>query len=125
MQNKLHNLRGLQKESRLRSFTQATTTGNCNYQLLLTYKNNINNTNRLVTYCRWAFPINEKSQYGLKYTIGKDDVAKLQADDTFMNNFCKGVKLVMWAWGYDVEKRIIVENPLAGTALYSIFHFAF
>eukprot|EP00026_Physarum_polycephalum_P017754 Phypoly_transcript_19086.p1 GENE.Phypoly_transcript_19086~~Phypoly_transcript_19086.p1 ORF type:complete len:166 (+),score=26.46 Phypoly_transcript_19086:197-694(+) len=62
----------------------------------------------------WAFPINESSSYGLKYTIEKEDVAKLQADDVFMMNFRKGVKLVAWAWGYDVEKRVPVENPLQG-----------
>lgn len=41
----------------------------------------------LITFKRWTFPINEKSQYGTKYTVGKGDADILKNDEIFMNTF--------------------------------------
>ena len=53
----------------------------------------------------WMFPVERPSSgYGIQYVVGKGEVEAFKADATFMNNYRRGVVLVVQAWGWDLEK---------------------
>jgi hypothetical protein len=53
----------------------------------------------------WMFPVERpSSQYGETYAVGKGEVEELKADPIFMENYRRGVVLVVQAWGWDLEK---------------------
>ena len=53
----------------------------------------------------WTFPINDKSSFGLTYTVFKEETDLLQTDSEFMNNFRDGLRLVALSWGWKLETR--------------------
>ena len=53
----------------------------------------------------WTFPINDKSSFGLTYTVFKEETDLLQTDSDFMTNFREGLRLVALSWAWKLETR--------------------
>lgn len=65
----------------------------------------------------WMFPVERPSSaYGEAYAVNKADVEALKADPIFMNNYRRGVALVVQAWGWDLEKGEAIKSPAKGQA---------
>jgi len=59
----------------------------------------------------FQFPITSKSSFGFKYSVFPGDVEELKEDQEFMCNYRRGIELILWAWGWDVKNKRLVENP--------------
>lgn len=60
----------------------------------------------------WMFPVEHSSRrYGESYAVGKGEVEALKADPKFMNDYRRGVILVVHAWGWDLEKGEAIASP--------------
>jgi hypothetical protein len=57
------------------------------------------------------FPYDKSSAYGKAYTVYEAEVLELKKDDDFINNYLRGVELLLLSWGWDLERRCFVENP--------------
>jgi len=62
----------------------------------------------------WMFPLDERSSYELDYTVFADDIEDLKHDEEFMKNYKEGIKLLLLAWGWDIEKKELVMSPQNG-----------
>jgi hypothetical protein len=51
----------------------------------------------------WMFPVRTESSYGSRYTLSEAEIAELKADPHFMKDYRRAVKLVIQAWGWDLE----------------------
>lgn len=59
----------------------------------------------------WMFPIDRRSQgQGGKYTVHKPQVEALQRRPVFMKQYRRGVELLLWSWGWDLEQRKPIEG---------------
>ena len=53
----------------------------------------------------WMFPVNRPSAgYGETYSVGKGEIQALKTDAAFMDNYRRGVVLVVNAWGWDLDQ---------------------
>lgn len=59
----------------------------------------------------WAFPIDQRSSFGLKYTVYAGDIAELLTDAGFVTRHIRGVELVAASWGWDVQATARLLNP--------------
>jgi hypothetical protein len=59
----------------------------------------------------WMFPINLSSGHGLAFTCYAEEIAALRADEAYMANWREGVRLLTFAWGWDVASA--AELPRA------------
>jgi hypothetical protein len=60
----------------------------------------------------WMFPVNRASAgHGATYNVSKQDIELLQDDPDFMQDYKRGVILVVKAWGWDLENDEAVQNP--------------
>lgn len=53
----------------------------------------------------WTFPINDKSSFGLAYTVFKYETDTLQTDPEFMSNFREGLRLIALSWAWNLTTR--------------------
>jgi hypothetical protein len=51
----------------------------------------------------WMFPIDEKSSWGFKYSVYRDELDALKSDSEFMTRWRQGVAFVAEAWGWDLQ----------------------
>lgn len=63
----------------------------------------------------WTFPINDKSSFGLAYTIFKEEIDLLQTDSDFMNNFREGLHLIALSWAWNIETNIEIPESQRDT----------
>ena len=59
----------------------------------------------------WAFPIDQPSSFGFKYTVTAEALAELQNDAEFIGSLQKAAKLLFLSWGWDIHKRDFVDDP--------------
>jgi hypothetical protein len=59
----------------------------------------------------WMFPINLSSGHGLAYTCYAEEIAALRSDAVYMANWREGVRLLTFAWGWDIASA--TELPRA------------
>ena len=59
----------------------------------------------------WMFPVDSPSSHGLKWSVYAGDIAELKQDPAFMQNYRRGVKLLMEAWGWDLDKQDFLTDP--------------
>ena len=59
----------------------------------------------------WMFPIDQPSSYGYAYTVGPADIAELRGTAGFIADYLDGVRILLLAWGWDLERRSPVEQP--------------
>ena len=52
----------------------------------------------------WAFPINEESSHGLRFTVYEEEISQLKEDPLFMENYRKGLALIAASWGWDIYR---------------------
>ncbi|MEI6309661.1 MAG: hypothetical protein WCP58_08480 [bacterium] len=62
----------------------------------------------------WAFPIDQKSGYGLMYTVYEGEIAELKRDSSFLEDYCRGVSLVAASWGWDLDNQSHLADPQPG-----------
>lgn len=62
----------------------------------------------------WAFPIEEGSMYGFKYSIDPVEAELLKNDEGYMKQYLNGVRLLALAWGWDILNANYVEYPKQG-----------
>lgn len=60
----------------------------------------------------WAFPINQPSAYGFKWTVYEGEIAALKTDDLFMAKFRRGLILLAASWGWDLPASVFLPDPL-------------
>jgi len=48
------------------------------------------------------------------YTVFQDDIVDLKNDEKFMKRYREGIKLLILAWGWDIEKKEFVQSPQNG-----------
>jgi hypothetical protein len=59
----------------------------------------------------WMFPISRSSMgQGDTYTVLKPEIETLKQDPEFMQNYRRGVELVVKSWGWDLDKGLPLEN---------------
>lgn len=57
----------------------------------------------------WMFPVNRASAgHGSDYAVSPKEIEALKADKEFMENYRRGVVLVVKSWGWDLEKQAAV-----------------
>jgi len=61
----------------------------------------------------WMFPIDERSSRGLEFTVFQDDIVALKQNPEFMKSYRKGMYLLLFSWGWDMNTNSKVKN--AGT----------
>ncbi|MDR3268256.1 MAG: hypothetical protein LBT83_04230 [Tannerella sp.] len=59
----------------------------------------------------WMFPYDKSSAYGKAYTVYEAEVSELKKEDEFINNYLRGVELLLLSWGWDLKRRCLVKNP--------------
>jgi len=59
----------------------------------------------------WMFPINEISKFDWKYSVNKEDIEQLRLDSDYMQEYRRGVKLLLLSWGWDINSRKLIEDP--------------
>lgn len=59
----------------------------------------------------WMFPIDQPSGYGYAYTVGPANVAELQSTPGFITDYLDGARILLLAWGWDLDRRSPVERP--------------
>lgn|GEM_PF-3049454 len=58
----------------------------------------------------WMFPVERPSRsYRDQYSMGRAEVERLKKDRTFMENYKRGMILVVQAWGWDLEKERAID----------------
>jgi hypothetical protein len=62
----------------------------------------------------WAFPIDWRSAYGLKWTVYEGEIAELNADPEFVRRFLRGEELLAASWGWDLGKADYLPSPARG-----------
>ena len=62
----------------------------------------------------WMFPIDEESGRGAAYTLSPADCARVRADEEFILAIREGVKLLMLAWGWDVDAGAPIADANSG-----------
>ena len=62
----------------------------------------------------WTFPINHRSSYGSKYVVFEGEITELKKDETFLEGYVKGAKLVSASWGWDLKYCEKLKNHLPG-----------
>jgi hypothetical protein len=67
----------------------------------------------------WMFPINEKSSHGFRYTLSKENVEELKSQPDFIRNLKRGVELLMLAWGWDIHRQALIDNPAPAQSWHS------
>jgi len=60
----------------------------------------------------WMFPIDESSSHGRAYTVYEGDIQELKRDGKHIVKYLRGADLLALAWGWDLEKREYVPNPM-------------
>ncbi len=54
----------------------------------------------------WTFPISRASAgQGTTYAVNKQEIETLKSDPIFMNNYRRGVELVVQSWGWDLANE--------------------
>lgn len=60
----------------------------------------------------WVFPIIRSSAgYGDTYALSKNEIELLKSDPIFMQNYRRGVELVLKSWGWDIQLNNKVTHP--------------
>ncbi|MDR1169322.1 MAG: hypothetical protein LBK97_00625 [Prevotellaceae bacterium] len=59
----------------------------------------------------WMFPYDKSSAYGKSFTIYEAEVCELKNDAQFIQNYLRGVELLLLSWGWDLKRQCFVENP--------------
>ncbi len=59
----------------------------------------------------WAFPIDQPSSFGFRYTVYAGDIAELMADADFASGHVRGIELVAASWGWDVRAAGRLPRP--------------
>ena len=59
----------------------------------------------------WAFPIDRPSSYGLRYTLGPQEIAELRENPDFMARHLLGAQLLLLSWGWDWQVNAPVLAP--------------
>jgi hypothetical protein len=52
----------------------------------------------------WMFPVDNCKTYP-QFTVFRDDITELKADQEYHSNYLEGVRLVAMAWGWDVDRQ--------------------
>lgn len=47
----------------------------------------------------------------MAYTIYDSEVCELKKDEQFIQNYLRGVELLLLSWGWDLKQQCFVENP--------------
>ncbi len=69
-----------------------------------------NMSNPFCHYDWWIFPITNTSRgQGHKYTVSRENIESLKADRAFMQNYRRGVELVLLSLGWSVQTRASAE----------------
>jgi hypothetical protein len=59
----------------------------------------------------WMFPYNKDSAYGKSYVIYEAEVQELKKDAQFIQDYLRGVELLLLSWGWDLKRQCFVETP--------------
>jgi hypothetical protein len=59
----------------------------------------------------WMFPYDKSSAYGKAYTVYEAEVYELKSDAQFIQNYLRGVELLLLSWGWNLKQQSFVENP--------------
>jgi hypothetical protein len=62
----------------------------------------------------WMFPIDEKSMYGLAWTVYEGDIADLKDDSQYLDCYLLGVELLARSWGWDVRQARYLSDLQPG-----------
>ena len=50
------------------------------------------------------------SQFGFAYVVYETEIVALKSDTTFMQNYLRGVELLLLSWGWDLKTEEFVAN---------------
>ena len=56
------------------------------------------------------FPYSKPSQFGFAHVVYESEITTLKRDATFMQNYLRGVELLLLSWGWDLKKEELVAN---------------
>jgi hypothetical protein len=56
-------------------------------------------------------PIDQPSSYGYAYTVGPADIAELRRAAGFIADYLDGVRILLLAWGWDLDRHSFVDQP--------------
>lgn len=60
----------------------------------------------------WMFPVNRiSSGHAATYKVNEHEIEVLKTDQDFINDYKRGVTLVVQAWGWDLEMEEPLQNP--------------
>ncbi|MFD2936441.1 hypothetical protein [Spirosoma flavum] len=59
----------------------------------------------------WMFPYDEPSSQGFCWTVYETDVLEVKQNPDFVKNYLRGVKLLLLAWGWQLQEQRLVEKP--------------
>lgn len=59
----------------------------------------------------WMFPIDQPSSYGYAYTVGPAEVAELRGTAGFITDYLEGVRILLLAWGWDLDRGSFLDQP--------------
>ena len=62
----------------------------------------------------WMFPIDHSSRLGFSYTVYEAEVNELKTHEYFIENYLRGVELLLFSWGWCLKNSISIENPEEG-----------
>lgn len=58
----------------------------------------------------WMFPYGMPSQFGLAYVVYESEIVALKSDTTFIQNYLRGVELLLLSWGWHLKTEEFVAN---------------
>lgn len=59
----------------------------------------------------WMFPIDQPSRHGMAFTVNAADVGELRAAPGFRADYLEGVRILLQAWGWDLDRRELIADP--------------
>lgn len=59
----------------------------------------------------WMFPIDQPSRLGFAYTLDAETISFLQHDEQFMQDYLRGVELLLLSWGWNLQQECLVTEP--------------
>ncbi|WP_187262157.1 hypothetical protein [Pontibacter beigongshangensis] len=58
----------------------------------------------------WMFPVEKPSSHGYTWTVMKEEVQQLKQDPEYIENYLRGVELLMLAWGWNLQAEELINN---------------
>ena len=59
----------------------------------------------------WMFPYSKPGRLGYAYVVYESEIHDLKLDPDFIQNYLRGVELLLLSWGWNLQKENLITHP--------------